>query len=329
MTNRLRVFVLNSPEEVNGVTWWRMYRPLAYLHRIYGREIEIVHNETGMIYPHHFLYADVCLCYRPCEPNHVRAMEMARDAGVPIISDFDDNVLDLPVGHSIWRIYARKKSYVEACIAMSAQLWVSTPALKEQFKHPNTVIIPNAVFESDLPNEPCKHEGVVAWRGSEMHREDLEYGFRGEYERMLSKIKKFLWIGYMPTWATFQNPNSKALVHYETTWIETNQWFNYLRHQKIQAITKPLLPCAFNDSKSNISWLEATVSGAVCVGTYAGKPGWENVLKELPRNNDQWRQAWQESHDEILQNYNLEQWNEIRYRELLRTAAGESSPQTI
>lgn len=325
MTNKLRVFIMNSPEEVNGVTWWRMYRPLAHLSWKYGREIEIVHNETGMIYPHHFLYTDVALCFRPCEPNHVAAMQMALDHGVPIISDFDDNVLNLPIGHSIWRIYGRKKSYVESCIAMSTQLWVSTPALKEQFRHPNTVIIPNAVFENDLPDEPAKHEGVVAWRGSEMHREDLEFGFRGEYVTMLPKIKKFLWIGYMPTWATFQNQNIKTIVQYETTWINTNQWFAYLRHQKLQAIVKPLLPCPFNDSKSNISWLEATASGAVCVGTYAGKPGWEHVSKELPRNDEQWRRQWQESRDAIFKDYNLTQWNEIRYREILRTANGDSA----
>jgi len=321
MSRPIRIFVLNAPEEVNGITWWRMFRPLQHIYFKYYPNIEIIHNATGMIYPHHFLYTDLALCYRPCEPNHVQAMKMAKDAGVQIVSDFDDNILKVPIGHSVWREYRGKESFIQACIAMSNQIWVSTPALKEQFQHPNTVVVPNAIFESDLPAEYPENDGVVLWRGSELHREDLGGNFPYEYSRMLDKIKKFLWVGYMPTWAAIEK---KADIEYETNWVSTNQWFQYLKSQRLLAISKPLMNCEFNDSKSNISWLEATQAGAVCIGSYAGKPGWEYCLKELPKNKEAHRQAWEKSREAIIRNYNLEQWNEIRYREILRTANGNA-----
>lgn len=322
--NKLRVFVMNSPEEVNGVTWWRMYRPLAALAVDY--DIEFVHNETGMVYPHHFLYADLALCYRPCEPNHVAAMQMAADHGVPVISDFDDDILHSNIGHPVWKHYRGKEAYVNACVALSSQIWVSTQALGKVFEHPNTIVIPNALYEHDLPAEPNRHDKTVLWRGSDLHIEDL-LDYRQEYSRLLPRIKKFLWVGYMPTWGA---QDKGADVQYETTWISTNRWFEYLRHQNLLAVTKPLAVCKFNDSKSNISWLEATAAGAVCIASsYAGKPGWEHALRDLPKNEEHYRHVWEQSREEIRTQYNFEFWNEVRYREIVRTVNGPAVPQTV
>lgn len=321
-TRPIRVFVINAPEAIGGVTWWRMYRPLQLLHRLYP-DIEIVHNETGMLYPHHFQYVDVVLCFRPSEPAHVAGIRMAVSAGVPVISDYDDDLINLPIGHPRWAFFKDKEKYIRPCVAMSTQLWVSTPALAEVYGHPDTQVIPNAVLPSDIPEEIGEHSGTVAWRGGELHREDLEiYNFRNDYISSLKKIRRFLWIGYMPTWAIV--PDSKAQIQFESADIDTRTWFSYLRQQRLQAIVKPLMPCQFNDCKSNIAWIEATVSGAVCVTNYAGKPGWEGALMQMPKNEESRQFVWEMSKTNIIQNYNLQTWNEVRYREILGVAYGTS-----
>lgn len=321
-TRPIRVFVINAPEAIGGVTWWRMYRPLQLLHRLYP-DLEIVHNESGMLYPHHFQYVDVVLCFRPSEPAHVAGIQMARAAGVPVISDYDDDLLNHSIGHPKWKDFKDKEHYIRPCVAMSTQLWVSTPALASVYGHPDTQVIPNAVLESDLPAEIGEHSGTVAWRGGELHREDLEiYNFRGDYQAYLKKIRRFLWIGYMPSWAVVAD--SKADIQFESTDIDTRFWFQYLQQQHLQAIVKPLMPCPFNDGKSNIAWIEATIAGAVCISNYAGKPGWELATKEMPRTEDQRRELWQKSREHIIQNYNLEAWNEVRYREILSVAYATS-----
>lgn len=33
---KLKVLILNEPENMNGVTWWRMYRPMHMLEQMYG-----------------------------------------------------------------------------------------------------------------------------------------------------------------------------------------------------------------------------------------------------------------------------------------------------
>ena len=320
MSRPIRVFVINAPEAVGGVTWWRMYRPLQLLHRTYP-DIEIVHNETGMLYPHHFQYVDVVLCFRPSEPSHVHGIQMAVAAGVPVISDFDDDQINIPVGHPRWADFKDKERYIRPCVAMSTQLWVSTPALVEVYAHPNTVVIPNAVLESDLPQEVGEPSGSVLWRGSEIHREDLEiYNFRGDYLAMLKKIKRFLWVGYMPTWAIVSD--SKAQIQLESTNVDTRAWFSYLRQQQLQAIVKPLMVCQFNNAKSNIAWIEATIAGAVCVTNYAGKPGWECAVSKTSPYPDDHAVQVNKSIKEIKKKYNLITWNDVRYREILAAAAG-------
>ncbi len=313
----LRVFVINAPEAIGGVTWWRMYRPLQLMHRAYP-EIQIIHNETGHLFPHHFQYIDIVLAFRPSEPAHVQGLQMARQAGVPIISDYDDDLINIPVGHPSWPAFREKEKYIRHCVAMSTQLWVSTPALRDVYGHPNTVVIPNAILESDLPENIGPASGIVAWRGGVLHREDIEISaFRADYVSTLSKIKQFIWIGYMPTWGKVSS--SHANIMFEASHIDTRVWFSYLQHLNLQAIVKPLMPCQFNDCKSNISWMEATIAGAVLVTNYAGKPGWELACREYPRRESDRVQLWQKSRDEIVKNYNLIAWNEARYREILRT----------
>lgn len=313
MSERARIFVLNAPEEINGQTWWRMYRPLRELYLSHYREIEIIHNETGNLYPHHFLYIDLALVFRPSEPAHVQAMTMARDAGVPIIADWDDDILNVPVGHPRWKYFQSRAPYIRQCIELANTMWVSTRALAASFKHANPVVVPNAIYETDMPDAPSD-SATMLWRGSEIHREDVDT-FKIGYRQLLGKVDRFEWLGYAPTWCAVEGKQ----VDFTPDWISTDKWLPYLREKGYRAIWKPLMPCPFNDAKSNISWLEATCAGGVVVTNYAGKPGWEHAWRELPKNHDQHRDAWQKSRDAIIKHYHLSDINEIRYRSILET----------
>lgn len=311
MSRPIRILVANGPEEMNGVTWWRMYRPLQYLYHQFDG-IEIIYNETGRLLPYHFNHTDIVMAWRPCEINHVIGLQMAKKFGCRIIIDHDDDLYNIPIGDINHLNFKAKEQYTKMCIALADQLWVSTQALADLYGHPNTIVIPNSVLPEDLPEEPNKHTGTIVWRGGLMHRDDIEAG-KIQYPAMLRASKKFVWIGYCPTWG----PVGGKSVDY-TPPVGIQDYFQYLESLRPLAIWKPLVTNRFNDGKSNISWIEATCAGAVCVSNYAGRPGWENAMRELPKTEAIRAEVFLKSRDEITHNYNLLRWNKIRYREILK-----------
>lgn len=315
MSRPIRILVANGPETVNGVTWWRMYRPLHHLHKTYP-DLEITYNTTGQLLPHHFIHTDVVIVWRPCLQNHLIAIQMAKQWGCRVIVDHDDDLFNMPVGSPDFEYFRQCKPFVVACLAMADQVWVSTPALASLYAHPNTVVIPNAVLPDDLPKEWAKNSGTIIWRGSAAHREDLEVG-KVNYPSILRAGRRMLFLGYAPTWAIIEGKN----VDYEPP-INIMEYFNWLRAQKPMAIWKPLVRNKFNDGKSNISWIEATCAGAVCITNYKDSPGWECAMREPSKYKDDYAAMVKKSISEIQKSYNLISWNDVRYREILRIASG-------
>jgi hypothetical protein len=85
----------------------------------------------------------------------------------------------------------------------------------------------------------------------------------------------------------------------------------------INAIWKPLTDCAFNDHKSNINLLVATIGGGYCITNYAGRPGWEFASSEVlpyPEACELWRAA----KDDIIKRYNLADTARMRAESIFR-----------
>lgn len=313
---KLRVLVANEPANLGGVDAWRIFWPFDLLERTYPDEIEFVYSR-GQILPYEFFQCDVVFCQRPFDASHMQALQMAKMHRKPIIIDFDDNFLNVPTGHADFKYLWNKGSVLAQCLQMADAIWVTTPALKEAYQHPNCTVIPNAILPETLPAEFNGNIGTVLWRGDVANAEDVAC-WRGEYERMLQRVEKFIWLRYMPSWAS--DASGKTLLNPE--WIPTQIYLDTLRNYKPAAIWKPLLPCLINDGKSNISLLEATYAGGICVTNYARKPGWEYALRELPRKEADYATAWQRAADDIRQHYDLRAWNEVRFREFLKLVNG-------
>lgn len=314
--SKIKILVANEPANLGGVEAWRIFWPLDLLERTYPNDIEITYSR-GQILPYEFFQCDVVFCCRPFDVSHMEALKMAKLHQKPVIIDFDDNFLSVPTGHTDFKYLWNKGSIVKTCVSMADAIWVTTPALQAAYEHPNTKVIPNAILPETLPTEPNGNTGTVLWRGDVAHAEDVAC-WRGEYERMLQRVEKFIWLYYMPSWAS--DSTGKTLLNPE--WIPTQIYLDTLRTYKPASIWKPLLPCPINDGKSNISLIEATYAGGVCVTNYAGKSGWECALRELPRKDADFRNAWEKAAEHIRQHYDLIAWNEVRFREILKLVNG-------
>lgn len=312
MSYKIRVLVLNEPEEVNGVTWWRMYRPLALLARTHAATLDIAWNR-GVVLSSDLFSADLVLAFRPSEPSQLAVLQAAREHGCRIIIEYDDDLLNIPIGHPMHNAFAAKRPYVLESLKLADQLWVSTPALAACYGHPATTVIPNAVLPSDLATAPNLGARTGVWRGDKGPVEDLAH-WRDAYPRLLRRLDRFVWMGYMPTWAT--KVKSEATVQF-VQWVDTLRYLPWLRDLKALFFWKPLVDNTFNLGKSSITWMEATCTGAVCVTNFAGKPGWENAVAELPRNSEEFLDIWQRSRERMLGHFDLGAWNEVRVRQML------------
>jgi hypothetical protein len=81
------------------------------------------------------------------------------------------------------------------------------------------------------------------------------------------------------------------------------------------------VPCLFNDAKSNIAWIEATVSGGICLTNYAGKTAWENAVSEMP-TYDEAVVIWEKSKERILKDFNLIEGAKLRAASIERLLNG-------
>lgn len=315
---KIRILVANEPEPIGGVTCWRMYWPLDDLDRNYGDTLDIRYSR-GQIFPADLYWADIVMCFRPSEPSHIGVIKEARRLGKKILLDYDDDLTSLVVGHpEYWRL-GTKTEIVNDAIALADAVWVSTQRLKDICKNPNCTVIPNAVYPELIPEKPADFKNKTAvWAGSPAHREDADE-FKEDYRAIIRQVSRFIWMNYMPTWAT--KIKGQAAVDL-SPWIHTEQYFEWLIAQNTVAIWKPLVSNDFNLAKSCISYLTATLVGGVCITNQAGTPQWEYAVKHFPKTESEFSQAWHRASDDVRTRYDAHRWNEVRLRELLKLANG-------
>lgn len=307
---RKRILILNEPEPVGGPTWWRMYRPLLALQRDYEEALEIVWNR-GTLLPVDFLNVDLAIAFRPSEPAQIGVIQHCKAYGIPVISDWDDDLINIPVYHTMYESLGTKTEYVRAGLALSDAVWCSTVPLAAVLQHPNAKVIANAVEVADVAGSPSPAQNKVAmWRGHWMHYSDLWHREQ-QYQDILKRCKQFQWFGMLPP---YQHDREKVKFH---PIQDAVTYFQATRALGVNVVWKPLMETEFNAAKSNIAWIEATCIGAVCFTNFAGKIGWKYATPKLSFDPDVMQGIWEESRDQILRHYMLQDANVQRLQSIM------------
>ena len=304
--SKIKILILNEPEGLNGVTHWRMYRPMMLLEERYGDQIELIWNR-GVLLPVDMARADVAIAWRPCTPAQMQVLAQVRSMGIRIIIDYDDDLLNVPPGSPAYLSYHGNGAIVRQIISLSDMVWVSTPVLKDLYGPLNTYVVPNAVLPTDIVSSPNPISKTVVWRGDFNQYEDVFAGM-SEYFKITRQCRRFVWLGYMPTW--------DHADHCEfIPWAPLTGYFAMLRQLKPNFVWKPMrknLP--FNSAKSNIAKIEAICAGAVALTNFYDQPEWKHTFRNVDWNEHQIHGAWEAGRDEILNRYNLFGWTDERYR---------------
>lgn len=307
----IKILVIQPPT-YNGVTWWRCFRPLAHLRKQYRGQIEFTfkHRDLNVL---DLEMHDAVFMLRPTTVEIIDYIRTAKKRGIPIIIDVDDDLLNLPSSHPQYHEYNQNRRHIEEFFRLADRVWVSTPQLLYVTDAiERGTVVPNAILPSDLPDQPAPDHQRWAWRGSICHIDDV-FANAEWYARIQQMPNEFHWIGWVPPLQ--HGPNARFLP-YEN---DVEKYFAALKRQQYNVIWKPLVYNLFNRSKSNIAWLEATMGGGVCVTNFAGQEGledWEFCLSETPLEYPTQSDAWSDSRQVILDNYNLHTVNELRFNDI-------------
>jgi hypothetical protein len=254
---------------VDACSFYRGSEPLLQIEKDYADVKVLEANEVnwkvlGAI--------DIVFMQRAAGANNAAMLQMAKDNGKPIWLDYDDDLLEVPQdnpSHSYYSKLDTTKSILKS-LSLANVVTVSNPAITDSFTKaltkaqlaiPKFITIPNAFnnFRWKLEKVIDKRNPIVYWRGSNTHVRDLvEHSEDIIHVAAANPNWHWLFIGPYP-WM-FEG-KIKNLIHQDS--LDLIKYMSVLKEVKPAVNIVPLHDNAFNRSKSNIAWLEATYAGAV------------------------------------------------------------------
>jgi hypothetical protein len=255
---------------------------------------------------------DVIIIQRPGTPKGLELIQLAKNVGVKVILDYDDIVLDVDKYNPTYIQYQQQRPIILECIRLADEIWCSTKGVQESFGR--GIVIPNGLntqlvgecFEANLDSNK------IVWRGGFSHEADI-YEKADEVVALVNSNPEldFYFIGHRFTYLEQRCGDNYTSVDQ----MPIMQYFRFLRDLKPRAMIFPLCDNIFNRSKSNISFIEATLSGASYFGN-KNLPEFDlpclNDLSDFPNGNH---------HTEALkyveENLLLSKINELRIESLL------------
>ena len=311
-----------EPPGLNGVNWWRIHHPFMHIARQYGEYYDIA-KTTKQVTNEELMYVDVVFCSRPCTPTDVKILQRAKKFGCKILLDFDDNILNLPIGHTLLMDFAEFAPHIRECMALADWIWCSTEPLQYVCDAlPRSEVIRNAVTTEQIEQATfAPWTRTAAWRGTHAQFHDL-YDQRAFFEANYQVPDFWRWLGYIPPFAEVENT-----VFEGQRWTQdTAGYILDLPKLKCNWLWKPMKEHPFNESKSKIAWIEATLSGAVCVTNFAGRPQWELCTTEFIEQSEA-LELWEASKQRIRLEYNLFTENAKRHESIQRLAVSQHAYQ--
>lgn len=301
--------------------------------RIHGVLPYIQHNDFFLIdisYEHNFNETpfkgvSLLIFQRPFTPDHVKLIMLAKQCNVPVICDYDDNVLAVDMFNPTYQMYQQYQGSILECIKMADELWVSTEAIKESYKHFNTYVVPNSHNDYVQPIEDklsFKSNKKVLYRGGMSHRADV-YQYSEMLVEVINKNKSFnfLFMGDRYEWLEQRTGDN----HHIIPGVSIGQYYNFVYNENPSIFIFPLCDTPFNRAKSNIAFLECVYVGAAFFGTTSlpefNVPGASDI-KMLPEaiNGEHWQYMKEQNEigwKYVLDNLLLSKINLIRIERIL------------
>lgn len=261
--------LLNIPSETDATSMYRSMGPIARM-----AEKDIISFVMCNSYNWASIDAtcDVLFMQRPFKNDHVLLCNMAKDQNKKVVIDYDDDLLSVPKSNPTYGVYGKEeiKENVTALLKMADHVMVSTKTLKNKFSKlaKKITVVPNALdFKKHgdaYTNRDSETNNLVMWRGSSTHDADL-MRFMHPICELIKKHKEYVFHfqGGIPWYF------EEAISKFENVTVgkpmDPIEYFKFIKKVRPALWLVPLREEEFNKSKSNIAWIEATMSGSACL----------------------------------------------------------------
>lgn len=328
--------VIYCPIKQDATSFYRGFGPwrrLAISHNVQLVDLTI---EGQTVSWDLMIGADVLFIQRPSAEIDNKIIEIARECNLKIWIDYDDDYLNIPKTNPRHELYGdpHRVEQIRRAILNADLISVSTPAIgksiAERFFNDMTgefVVIPNAVddelFDISIPtHEELGNRDVIMWRGGDTHDSDLA-PYMDAIVEMYNKYPKYTWafVGHVPYEFLKRIDNSRILLY---PWEDVMIYFDRLMELRPFLTIVPWEENVFNASKSNCSWLEATLAGSAVLFPidhsefahgmigYRGVESFKDML-DLTLSVGHFKDNVINSFDTIREKYSLSVTNKERY----------------
>jgi hypothetical protein len=317
----MKILVIN-PSYADATSYYRAWGTFKDLQDRYNLEFVKYSHLTAMCnnkvsWPDLFTF-DVVFFQRALGDNSLILLKYLKDLGVKIWYDLDDDLWNIPFYYDIKKTYTKEiMQTIEDHIKLSDLVTCSTEQLSNVIKEKTDKeahVISNAWDIKRYPLQPHNAEGITLWRGSNTHADDLR-----QNSHILKEISEHTKINFMGFNPVANKPNLKLTNYSYIAPLDPLNYYRWIIKTRPKQMIVLLQDTPFNESKSNIAWLEATAAGAL---TYSNQVGefskvsidieWINN-SELNNHNEQL-----EVNQFILKDlYSLTYWNDVRAKLLI------------
>lgn len=263
--------ILVQYPELDACAFYRTVGPYGHLAKTYSDKVEVSFSQN----PNYgeIRASDILVMQRPFTTELIFIAKHAKDYGVPLVVDFDDDFFSIPRDNPVHHLYSQESlDNVKMALQMADLVTVSTKHLRREYlKHAaNVVVIPNALdpalikFRGERPRR-----NRVLWRGTRTHDRDVA-SCATEIVQAAVKFPEteFVFLGADPcAWEVSERiKNCQRVLNP----MDPFMFFQAEMELCPKILIAPLSDNNFNRSKSNIAGIEAALAGAVCLA-----PDWE------------------------------------------------------
>ena len=212
---------------------------------------------------------DIFIFQRPTHEAHIALIKLAKDMKIRVILDYDDDLLNVPFHNNASITLTEQKSNIKMAIHLADEVWVTTPAIKHNYKpyNKNIHIVPNCHNDYVFPIEKKKvfnmQTKIMSYRGGASHEADM-YQDINNIVYMINDNQDWT---FRFQGSRFKHIEERTAKNHEFTDPVTLMQF-YKEYHELNANIAffPLITNVFNIGKSNISLLEATYAGSAFMG---------------------------------------------------------------
>ena len=217
--------------------------------------------------------------------------------GIPIVYDLDDLFLEVPLSHPSYYNFQKHVPYIKWILKEADIITVSTLPLKKSLSKYTSrpIYVKSNIVDFNLfgsPPRPCNNQFNFLVSGTSTHQEDwaiIEESLAKILERYGKKIN-VVFFGDTPK-ILFDHPSVK-IIDFQRNYTH---YAKQLKELDVHAALVPLEDTKFNQSKSNIKWLEYSAAGIP--GAYSDITPYNSCISHeengllVKNNSDSWFNA--------------------------------------